>query len=156
MLRVPLRPGYSRLTSRVISLSCETSSVPSGRRGSAGLEVSCPWIELPLRNVTATRSPLVRVFQISSWAARPEARKGRRISEYLMPRLYHLPGTGSKTFLRFRVEHDPGGGHAVETKDYLRCFETSAVISNMLTCFLPLKTAFSTSSALIMRLFFWS
>jgi hypothetical protein len=37
---------------------------------------------------------------------------------------------------------------------YLRCFETSAVISNMLTCFLPPKTTFRTSSALIIRLFF--
>src|SRR5262249_57204445 len=50
-----------------------------------------------------------------------------------------------------RAEHDPGRGHAAR-KTYLRCFETSAVISNMLTCFLPLNTAFSTSSALIMRL----
>src|SRR5262249_48010772 len=39
---------------------------------------------------------------------------------------------------------------------YFRCFETSLVISNMLTCALPPKTAFSAGSALIMRLFFWS
>jgi len=41
---------------------------------------------------------------------------------------------------------------------YLTCPETSLVISNMLTCFLPPKTTFSASSALIKVRFFssWS
>ena len=37
---------------------------------------------------------------------------------------------------------------------FFTCPETSLVISNMLTCFLPLKTAFRFSSAL-MRVFFF-
>ena len=39
---------------------------------------------------------------------------------------------------------------------YFRCFETSLVISNMLTWLLPLNTGLSASSALIMILFFLS
>src|SRR6478735_2283436 len=38
-------------------------------------------------------------------------------------------------------------------KNHFKWFETSFVISNIDTCFLPPKTAFSLSSALIMRLF---
>src|SRR4029079_7554553 len=38
----------------------------------------------------------------------------------------------------------------------LTCFETSLVISNMLTCALPPNTGFSVSSDLIIRLFFLS
>src|SRR5439155_14160974 len=38
------------------------------------------------------------------------------------------------------------------SEDYLRWFETSLVISNIDTCFLPPKTCFSLSSALIRRL----
>ena len=39
---------------------------------------------------------------------------------------------------------------------YLTCLLTSFVISNMLTVFLPPKTAFNVSSELIIRLFFLS
>src|SRR2546425_10271189 len=39
---------------------------------------------------------------------------------------------------------------------YFRCFETSFVISNMLTCFLPPKTCLRVSSALMFRRFFES
>jgi hypothetical protein len=39
---------------------------------------------------------------------------------------------------------------------YRRCFETSFVISNMLTWLLPLNTGLSESSALIMVRFFLS
>jgi hypothetical protein len=41
---------------------------------------------------------------------------------------------------------------AADRNDYFRCALTSLVISNMETCFLPPKTAFSFSSALIIRL----
>ena len=37
---------------------------------------------------------------------------------------------------------------------YFRCFPTSFVISNILTCALPPKIGFSVSSDLIIRLFF--
>ena len=43
-----------------------------------------------------------------------------------------------------------------ESPYFFTCPETSLVISNMLTCFLPLKTAFRFSSALIRVLFFAS
>ncbi len=39
------------------------------------------------------------------------------------------------------------------TRGYDRCFETSLVMSNMLTCALPANTSLSLSSALIMRRF---
>ena len=43
-----------------------------------------------------------------------------------------------------------------EALDYFRCFPTSLVISNMFTVDFPPNTAFSTASALIIRLFFGS
>jgi hypothetical protein len=43
-----------------------------------------------------------------------------------------------------------------KNQDYRRCFETSLVISNMLTWLLPLNTGLSESSALIMVRFFLS
>lgn len=43
-----------------------------------------------------------------------------------------------------------------ELYDYFRLFETSFVISNMLTTFLPPKTAFSLSSALMLVFTFLS
>src|SRR5437762_5066823 len=46
--------------------------------------------------------------------------------------------------------------HRPSTIDYLRCFPTSFVISNMLTVALPPNTVFSLSSALMLRLFFGS
>lgn len=43
-----------------------------------------------------------------------------------------------------------------EAGSYLTCLFTSFVISNMLTCDLPLNTAFRLASALIIRRFFLS
>src|SRR6185503_18087490 len=123
---------------------------------------------LPLRNITWTRSPFVSDFQGSSCAVARDARNGSSSSAYFMESLYHSTGAGSKSLSKPPCLYGPGAfvlaasrgqtmtpdGVMVARKDlvYLRCLETSAVISNMLTCFLPLNTAFSTSSALIMRL----
>ena len=51
------------------------------------------------------------------------------------------------------VPGDPDARRNPAESDYLRCFETSFVISNIETCLLPPKTSRSLSSALIMRRF---
>ena len=54
---------------------------------------------------------------------------------------------------------EPAGGYYRKGGDrYLTCPETSLVISNIVTVFLPLKTTFSAASALMLVLFFssWS
>ena len=71
---------------------------------------------------------------------RSPRRRGRRSRS---PAAFCAAGLGS------------GGDQRLPSPDsYLRCLPTSLVISNMLTTDLPPKTAFSLSSALIMRLFF--
>ena len=50
----------------------------------------------------------------------------------------------------------PPGRGQMERLSYFTCPETSLVISNMLTCFLPLKTACRASSALMLVLTFLS
>src|SRR5712692_2467231 len=63
---------------------------------------------------------------------------------------------------RGQVRRVAGGGRRVGPPDarlrahQLKCLLTSAVISNIETCFLPPKTFFRLSSALIIRLFCWS
>ena len=59
-----------------------------------------------------------------------------------------LPSGLVSVFLH--VEGDSHGLCPVRASPYFfKCPETSLVISNMLTCFLPLNTAFKFSSALI-------
>src|SRR5258706_15351229 len=109
----------------------------------------------PLRNVTCTRSPRARVLYTSSdWPHAEAVRKGRISRVVFISRYYPRPGAGSTRFQlqkgrtglaaigRLQTGNDPLRGSFLnfEAFDvYLRCLETSAVISNMETCFLPPK-----------------
>jgi len=53
-------------------------------------------------------------------------------------------------------EEPVSGPPGIGEKGYLTCAETSFVNSNMLTCFLPPKTALRAGSALIIVLFLGS
>src|SRR5215475_8015276 len=59
-------------------------------------------------------------------------------------------------FSKAAIARRGNAGLSQEILIYLRCFETSLVISNMLTWLLPLNTGLSWSSALIMIFFFLS
>jgi hypothetical protein len=63
---------------------------------------------------------------------------------------------GSYYFFKPATARRDNAGLSKEILIYFRCFETSLVISNMLTWLLPLNTGLSASSALIMILFFLS
>ena len=63
---------------------------------------------------------------------------------------------GSYYFFKPATARRGNAGLSEEILIYFRCFETSLVISNMLTWLLPLNTGLSASSALIMILFFLS
>src|SRR5574341_707676 len=91
-------------------------------------------------------APVISLIELSWGATPPPAGRGRRCGT--------LPDTRraeERTRIRAAISPRPARTQATATagaagpcrQDYFRCLETSLVISNMLTCFLPPNTFLS-------------
>src|SRR5213079_1325451 len=138
------RPGQKRQKGKWLNRREPVSSCHKCPPKKRLAQVCCRLPELGLAKVSASAGsrchlePMLPAKEVNS--IHLQANQSRHVR--LPPRKRGEPGAGKR--------------RAVTRRSYLICPETSLVISNMLTCPLPLKTGRSASSALIWVRFFLS
>ena len=109
------------------------------------------------RGYLAQEPHLDEALELTTRAMRPRSTKADYIASSSPAALDHGPMlTKNKQCCGPALQPCPCPELHLLSRRYFKCLLTALVIWNMSTCFLPPKTAFSLSSALIIRLFFWS